>query len=441
MALTRSLVRQFVSRGVRERWWDITFDSSYPVGGESLTASDLGLNVVQFANATPQTGYVFEYDYTNSKLQVFRSAGFTPAGTFTGTAPAGTAGTVNDSDTAATDGHALYVVRDSAPETLTVVAEASATGLIIDSDTAATEGVQIYLVIDDAEYLPSFQLGHLEFVSPTNAHGSCTVANGLGTLLIEDDDAAATNGVEVRAIAASGGLEATIAGSNGTALVPLSDGQFLHIADSTTGSTPAVYFDEDAANTYERLRAVVVDNANEPYKLAEVVPAVSRPGVFSSSRLASLVSVAPGDSVSQGTVGAAGPEFDVIHDGAAAQMVGAAVLYAEPAGAGLAATLPGGEDVFIPTSTGEFIRVAHSASPTGVQVYWDHDAANTEDRMVAVVVDNADETFSTEAALGWTRDTPAGTFSGTAVAEGVLAEVDEGTNLSALVTRLYANGK
>ena len=107
MALTRTLVRQFVKRGMRERWWDVTFDSSYPAGGESLTAANLGLHVAQFVNASGPSGYTFPYDHTNSKLMAFRAPGFTPAGTisaptFTGTAPAASSGIVNDDDAAAT---------------------------------------------------------------------------------------------------------------------------------------------------------------------------------------------------------------------------------------------------------------------------------------------------------------------------------------------------
>ena len=427
--------------------------SSYATSGDTVTAANFGLSQIDDVAIMEQpAGYAVEYDRTNLKFKFYRSGAFTVTGTistptFTGTANAGTAGIVNDADTAATLGHPLYVVRQNTSNVLTLVAEGSATGQIKDSDTAATEGVAIYLVIDDTEYLPNFQLGHLEFVSPTTAHGTCTVATGLGTLLLEHDAAAATNGVAVRAIAASGGLEATIAGSNGTALVPLSDGQFLHIADSTTGSTPEIYFDEDAANTYERLRAVIVDNLDEPYKLAEVSPTLSRPGAFNSSRLASLVTIGPGDSVSQGTVGSAGggPEYDVVHDQAAAQMVGAALLYVQAAGAGFNAAVPGGEDVYIPVANGEFIKVAYAASPAGVQVYWDHDGTNNWERMTAVVVDNLDETYSTEAAVGWRRDTPVGTistptFTGDAVSQVALAQVTSTTNLSAVTFDVEAIG-
>lgn len=428
------------------------FDSSYPTGGEPLTPGNLGLSTIDFLIAEARAGYVFTYDHTNSKLLAYRTATLTPTGsvaapTFTGTANVGTAGIVDDNDAAATIGHALYVVPDGGPMVYNVVLEGSATGLIKDSDNAAVDGVQIYVVIDDVEFIPGYQLGHLEFVSPTNAHGTCTIANGAQTLLIQDDDNAATNGVEVRAIAASGGLEATLAGSVGPCLIPLSNGKFLHIADSTTGAAPAIYFDEDAANTYERLQATVVDNLDEPYKIAESSHLVSRPGYLGTGRLGRLVTIGPGSgTVSTGTVGASGPEFDVLHDQAAAQMVGAALLYVQAAGAGFNAALPGGKDVYIPVSNGEFIKVSHNASPAGAQVYWDDDSANAHERMKGVIVDNLDETFSTEAAVGWRRDTPAGTnsvpaFTGDATAAAALAEVGNGVNLSAVTgVRIFVIG-
>ena len=50
----------------------IAFDSSYVTGGMSLTASDLGLSgQVRDVRIDPKAGYVFEYDYTNSKVIVY----------------------------------------------------------------------------------------------------------------------------------------------------------------------------------------------------------------------------------------------------------------------------------------------------------------------------------------------------------------------------------
>ena len=50
---------------------EVSFDDSYPTGGEALTAGDLGLTRVSFALAEPASGYAFEYDHTNSKLLAY----------------------------------------------------------------------------------------------------------------------------------------------------------------------------------------------------------------------------------------------------------------------------------------------------------------------------------------------------------------------------------
>lgn len=55
---------------------DVTFDNSYPAGGEALTPANLGFTDIEpYAQivslvATPSGGYNFEYDYANRKLKV-----------------------------------------------------------------------------------------------------------------------------------------------------------------------------------------------------------------------------------------------------------------------------------------------------------------------------------------------------------------------------------
>jgi len=52
----------------------ILFDSSYASGGESLTATDLGLESIHIVLAHGEdSGYVPQYDYTNSKLAVYEA--------------------------------------------------------------------------------------------------------------------------------------------------------------------------------------------------------------------------------------------------------------------------------------------------------------------------------------------------------------------------------
>jgi hypothetical protein len=70
----------------------IAFDSSYPTGGEPLTARNIGLGIVDSVEIPSAAGYLFEYDYTNSKVKVFypRPA-YTPGGTVTAPVFTGTA--------------------------------------------------------------------------------------------------------------------------------------------------------------------------------------------------------------------------------------------------------------------------------------------------------------------------------------------------------------
>jgi hypothetical protein len=55
------------------RFQDITFDSSYPTGGEALTAANVGLKIgIDFISFERKTvggvAYSFEYDRTSGKL-------------------------------------------------------------------------------------------------------------------------------------------------------------------------------------------------------------------------------------------------------------------------------------------------------------------------------------------------------------------------------------
>ena len=50
---------------------EVDFDGSYPTGGEALTAATLGLTEVVHVIPTAKAGFVFEYDYTNSKLLAY----------------------------------------------------------------------------------------------------------------------------------------------------------------------------------------------------------------------------------------------------------------------------------------------------------------------------------------------------------------------------------
>ena len=49
----------------------IAFDSSYPTGGESLTANNVGLNTIDYIGIQTTLGLIFEYDYTNAKILAY----------------------------------------------------------------------------------------------------------------------------------------------------------------------------------------------------------------------------------------------------------------------------------------------------------------------------------------------------------------------------------
>lgn len=58
----------------RMRLFDVAFDSSYSIGGESLSVRGMGFSQIDQVRIEPKDGYTFEYDTTNSKIKVFSVA-------------------------------------------------------------------------------------------------------------------------------------------------------------------------------------------------------------------------------------------------------------------------------------------------------------------------------------------------------------------------------
>lgn len=77
MALTVVVDRtDTVGRYTKVKTGYVTFDSSYPAGGEALSASDLGFSTaVSTFVASPAGGLIFEYDFTNSKIKAHYPTG------------------------------------------------------------------------------------------------------------------------------------------------------------------------------------------------------------------------------------------------------------------------------------------------------------------------------------------------------------------------------
>lgn len=68
MAVTISNLKRVNLSNLKGTIADVTFDSSYPTGGEALTPAQLGLSVVDYLGAESAAGYNFAYDRANKKL-------------------------------------------------------------------------------------------------------------------------------------------------------------------------------------------------------------------------------------------------------------------------------------------------------------------------------------------------------------------------------------
>lgn len=79
MALTIANVKKNVDGATREAILDITFDSSYPTGGESFVVSDvdpsqatgMAFDFVSASSRKVPASNNFYYDYTNKTLMAF----------------------------------------------------------------------------------------------------------------------------------------------------------------------------------------------------------------------------------------------------------------------------------------------------------------------------------------------------------------------------------
>lgn len=59
-----------IGHGLGQLSGTIAFDSSYPTGGESFDLSGYFKSVYQVIISDQNSGYLFEYDYTNKKIKV-----------------------------------------------------------------------------------------------------------------------------------------------------------------------------------------------------------------------------------------------------------------------------------------------------------------------------------------------------------------------------------
>lgn len=68
-----SAAQVFVNRTGKKRQvvTEVTMDSSYPTGGEAVTAAQLGLATVDVAICSTNTGHIAQYDKANAKIKLY----------------------------------------------------------------------------------------------------------------------------------------------------------------------------------------------------------------------------------------------------------------------------------------------------------------------------------------------------------------------------------
>jgi hypothetical protein len=75
MALTIAINKRDKTIGKKVVYATITLDSSYATGGESITPGSLGLTSIDFILFDGGLGYRPQFDYANSKIMMYTSAG------------------------------------------------------------------------------------------------------------------------------------------------------------------------------------------------------------------------------------------------------------------------------------------------------------------------------------------------------------------------------
>lgn len=212
----------------------VAFDSSYPTGGESLTAADFGLTVIDYVLPSFSVGFSLEYDKSNSKLKAF----YTNAD---GNVSVNT-GTVTDDDSAASNGTAVYVVPDV--DGVTAYLESTTAG---NADTTFTIGSG----------------GPAVFVNDNNTPG--------GVQLYYDEDATDADS-RFLAVTATGADQ----------FITAADGSKIRVVYDASAATNgvAVYIDDDAASAHLKLLFVSPTNANGTYTTDDTVGAALADGAM-----------------------------------------------------------------------------------------------------------------------------------------------------------------
>lgn len=413
MALTLTNLQRHDSGDQTKITGALAFDASYATGGETLTASLLGLDRIEDMQFEDSEGYTYDADIAaggaTALIKAYRTGattvalatenahthandtmalttpaltGSSAAGTshnhaFTGTAFAAATANVIYNATPATLGTAVYAcVKDGKMEEAILASEnANGATATLETDEGLTTFV-VYKPLDAHEVHVMYdntpqdvvlyvrldangQTGHLEFVSPTNAHGSFTCNNGGDTVAVIDNDNAAAGTIQLYCDDdATDGDRLQVNNPFGVDVyLRTNTGRYLKLKHNTSASGDGVpvYFEEAAANSYERLNGNLagagdIDNTNDS---------------------AAAWTAVTGEAVTL-------VYFD--DDGATAEQK---FLHAAASTADLFVPFI---DLTDPTVSPRLLTIAYdaAAAATGDQLYYDDDGATADERLVCL---------------------------------------------------------
>jgi len=159
MSLVASSLKWFNAGDEKLVMGQLAFDSSYPTGGETLNAVDLGLSFINRVIVEPK-GYVFPVSYaasgTSANILVFQSASVTPAGTISAPAFTGSA--------LAAHGHNVQLTQD---EVIAVTAGTGVSAALTNIPVGSIDNVYIAAggVTGAAVIVPVFSVANSKEVS------------------------------------------------------------------------------------------------------------------------------------------------------------------------------------------------------------------------------------------------------------------------------------
>ncbi len=436
MALTFSNIKYDNAGSEKKVSGTIAFDTSYPTGGEEIDSREFGMSMLNRVKLQPEEGYNFEITGLATPSQTCSVEVFTgglsahthasTGLTFAGTSLFAENLIFTDDDAAATNGTLMYAaVKDGKMESC-VFASENANGVtaliesqngpdtyvvykpigdhnvdVTDLDAAAATGVVMYAHITDG------QKAMLKFVSPTNAMGTFTCNNGGDTVPVIDSDTAADGGVQVYIDEdATDGSRLMVNSPTGLDMyVETTSGRFLKIAHNANpaGVGVLIYFDEDAANSYERL-------------------------LFVSPTDTSAVNI--NDSAASWSVVTDETLLLIYFDEDATS--GQRLLHAAAAPVNLYVPFVSPASV-IATPRLQTIKYSATAAAEGVAVYFDDDAVSTTARILFVSPTDASGSNQMNSNLTLYNDVPAGALAGATASAAATAEseVANATDLNA----------